>query len=116
MPVLKMMLTVMVGLLVSAVEGVCWLIFGIGQTLHLTGEVIDARRRLAGGLHCERGHIVPTVGTWECGLCHFRWEGSVWRCANPECHAVTSFIPCPVCRLSVRNPFRFEGGHEHAAH
>src|SRR5262245_26183669 len=103
-------LKLLFGLAVLAVEVVCWFVVGIGYTLRLTGEVIGARRRLAGGLHCPRGHSVPIFGTYECGRCHIRYEGSVWRCPNPECHAVTPYASCPVCRLGVRNPYRLEGG------
>lgn len=99
-------------LLVILAEGLCWLGLGIAQAAVLTLEAVHARQRLAGGgLHCDEGHPVSPEGTWECGDCHFRWQGLVWQCPNPACHAVTPWVACPVCRRSVRSPYVLEGLH-----
>jgi len=111
MNALVVVLKLLVGLSIFLIESICWLVVGIGQAFRLTGEVIDARRRLAGGLHCARGHLVSDTGTFVCAACSFRWTGSGWICANPSCHATTPFLNCEMCGLSVRNPHVFEGGH-----
>lgn len=104
---------IVISSLVLLFEGVCWFVVGISNTIHLISEVVGAQRRLSGGnLQCPRGHVVPTEGmVWECESCGFRWQGSVWRCENPECHAITPFVRCFTCRVSVRNPYRYEGSH-----
>lgn len=62
----------------------------------------------SGVLRCPRGHAVPTDGErYECTVCGFTYEGSVWVCGNPECGAVTPYTDCPTCGLSVRSPYRW---------
>lgn len=56
---------------------------------------------------CPEGHEFATTGVQTCGACGWTWQGSIWRCTNPECPSpVTAFVGCPECGLSVRNPFR----------
>jgi hypothetical protein len=64
-----------------------------------------------GRVLCPDGHPVDTEGgLYECTRCKFVYTGSIWHCANPECPApVTPFIHCPICRQSIRNPYRYGG-------
>ncbi len=97
------------GATVLAVESLLWGAFAL---ITLRGYVLDvrrARRSLGGGrFHCPVGHVVPTEELLiECAVCNFRYEGSIWKCANPECGATTPFVSCPTCSRSCRNPYRF---------
>lgn len=58
-------------------------------------------------LVCPKGHTIPTTGVFECRACGFVYQGSAFQCQNPECRATTSYLNCPECHLSVRNPFRW---------
>lgn len=59
-------------------------------------------------LSCPLGHMVPlSGGIYECQACGFVYQGSILQCENPECQAITPYINCPECHLSVRNPYRW---------
>lgn len=90
-----------------ASEGLWWL-FHLGRrALAIATDTLASRHRLTqGGVRCPEGHSFSTEGTYTCSSCRFTYQGSIWRCANPECHAGTAFANCPTCRLSVRNPYR----------
>lgn len=106
--VLRLVFTVVVAL----GEALCWIGLGAVQLVLLTLDAVRAHRQLSGGgLHCDEGHSVSAAGSWECSACQFRWQGLVWQCPNPSCHALTPFVACPVCRRSVRNPYLLEGHH-----
>ena len=92
---------------------VAWrVVFGTARALRAGGilayDVAKSRRAMRGGyLHCPRGHVVELEGgVYECSRCGFRYSGSVLLCGNPECGATTSYVDCPDCHLSVRNPYR----------
>lgn len=80
-----------------------------------TVVIRDARQGLRtledGHLRCPRGHFIATSGDGEvyaCEACGWTYEnGSIFRCSNPECGATTSYVSCPTCGLSVRNPYRW---------
>lgn len=66
------------------------------------------RHRPGTGVRCPRGHVIElTGGPFACGLCGFVYEGHILRCENPECGAPTSYVDCPTCGLSTRNPYRW---------
>lgn len=102
-------LRLIVGLLVGVAEGIWWLCYAARQFMLIGGDAVKSRRSLTGGvLHCPEGHPVTTEGDlYECQLCGFIYEGSVWICANPECGAITTYVKCPTCRRGIRNPYRW---------
>lgn len=92
------------------IEGGFWIIHGLLWAIGIGKDVVKSRRSMDDGvLHCPRGHEVPLEGqVYECSACGYVYEGSFLRCPNPECQAqITSYINCPTCGLSVRNPYRF---------
>lgn len=93
----------------TAMEAVLWLGLGLfGLVVRIRDARLARRNSRDGDLHCPKGHVVPIEnGTYECGACGFIYQGSILRCANPECRAVTPYINCPECTLSVRNPYRY---------
>lgn len=58
-------------------------------------------------LRCPRGHLTPLHGVFECTKCGYVYDGTVLKCANPECHATTAHVACSVCGLSIRSPYRW---------
>lgn len=86
---------------------------GLGwSAAHVLIDLRRSRKALRGGvLHCPTGHEVPTEGdTYECSGCGYVYGGShasIWECGNPECRAITPYISCPTCGLSIRNPYRW---------
>lgn len=104
---------VVVAVVLYTVEALFWLLHGLSRFRHLAGDAVKARRTLTSGvLHCPKGHTIETdTGTYQCTRCGFTSHevGSVWLCQNPECHAVTSFLDCPTCGLSVQSPYRWGG-------
>jgi rubredoxin len=96
--------------LVFPFEALLWLQYGSRHALNATADVVKLGRVATEGLFCPRDHPVPTVGTYECTACGFVYQGDVWVCPNPECPApVATYVHCPTCSLSVRNPYRFGG-------
>lgn len=98
---------VVVGVLVL-VFWICKIVFGSGKWL------LDASRarstRVGTAVRCPTGHVIETHGdVYQCDRCSFVYTGSIFVCENVECGAVTPFIECQQCQLSVRNPFRW--GH-----
>jgi len=97
----------LIKLLLLAFEAVFWIFYFLRQLFFKGYDATKAARSVQGGsLRCPRGHEVPTEGVAECTECGYTWEGSLWRCPNPECGAVTPFLDCPSCGLSVRSPYR----------
>lgn len=99
-------------LLVALFEGVLWIGFFLCQLLVKTSDLVRGLRSFKDGvLICPRGHEVPTEGgTYACQSCGYAYGGdgiSIWQCPNPECRAVTPYVYCPTCGLSVRNPYRW---------
>lgn len=94
---------------IVAAEAGYWTIYGLGKGAVISKDFIKARcQTKQGKLRCPRGHAVPTEGeVYLCQVCGFVYTGSVWRCANPECRAITPFCNCPECGLSIRNPYRY---------
>lgn len=95
-------------LLVLVVEGLFWLMHGVVVGVRFAMDFGTARASVKGGtLVCPSGHAIPTEGeTYECMACKFTYEGSIFICGNPECQAVTPYVNCPTCGLSVRSPYR----------
>lgn len=98
-----------VSLLLLVCEGIIWLGYILWGLLIRIVDLIHARSSFQDGeLHCPQGHLIPTFGeTYECSECSAVFTGSIWQCPNPECQAVTPYINCPDCGLSVRNPYRW---------
>ena len=98
-----------VKLILAIFESCFWLMhftFVIGQ------KIVDAnlaRQTIQNGvLHCPEGHPVPTEGeVYECSACGYTYIGSIWICGNAECRAVTTYTNCPMCGISIRNPYRW---------
>lgn len=92
--------------------GVLVLIFWLVDiAVHSTRLVRDAaagvRRKDGDIVRCKHGHRTSTAGgVYQCQGCNFVYEGSIWLCENPECEAVTPFIECATCGISVRSPYR----------
>lgn len=110
------LLRIIANLLFNVVAGVMAGILHVGHGIKVLSLVlVDLGRasRQARGVRCPQGHRVETSGgTYECASCGWTFgQGkSIWRCANPECRAITTAISCPTCGLSVRNPFRWGRG------
>ena len=102
------LLRFLANVVVGVIEGVLWLFHGTRRTVETATDAVHLARVVFGnGLTCPRGHPVPTFGTYQCSACGFTFEGSAWRCPNPECMApVSPRTECPTCSLSVRNPCR----------
>lgn len=99
-----------IGVVLVVLECVFWLIailYGVIFTGYDVTKAIRSWRQ--GVLRCPRGHEIPTRGqTYECSACGFVYEGSMLKCGNPECQSpVTSYVNCPECGLSARNPWRW---------
>jgi len=56
-------------------------------------------------LRCPRGHAVPAYGVFSCGTCRAQFEGYAFS-PCPSCGGLASYIACPSCGLSVRDPLR----------
>ena len=87
-----------------------WCVRGVIHLVQVMVDFVAARLASRGGtLHCPNGHDVPLDGeVYECQACRFCYRGSsILRCGNPECAAVTPYVNCPTCGLSVRNPYRW---------
>lgn len=92
-----------------SVEALFWLGHGVRKTLRLLLDVAIARKSLPGGvLHCPRGHRCETEGgRYQCTRCGFVYAGgSIWLCPNRECRAVTPYIECSTCGVSIPSPYR----------
>jgi len=102
------LLSIAIRVVIVAGAGALAIARGLFTGLVLTGQVVQARRRLANGLHCPRGHLVETESaTYSCSACGYTYEGgSQWLCPNPECGATTPYVNC-WCGLSVSSPYRF---------
>jgi len=97
-------------LVLVGIEAIFWIIHSVLWIVGIGKDVAKASHSLEDGiLHCPRGHEVQLEGqVYECSACGYVYEGSFLRCPNPECQApVTSFVNCPTCGLSVRNPYRY---------
>lgn len=94
-------------LAVLAVEALLWCIFGARQLSTWAHDARRGYRSLSGGFHCPAGHPIATDDVaLRCDACGFTYRGSIWRCPNPECRLPSSFVDCPTCGRSVRNPYR----------
>lgn len=91
----------------------CWIVHFSFRALLVARDCGRSRGRLLkdGTVVCRNGHPVPTEGTEfliECGACGFVYsndDGSLWLC--PACEAVTPWVRCPTCSVSVASPFRW---------
>lgn len=104
------MLRLMFSVVLVSIEGVFWIIHGLGWAIGIGKDVVKSRRSMEDGvLRCPRGHEIPLDNLiCECTNCGYVYEGSLLQCPNPECQAqITSYVNCPTCGLSVRNPYRF---------
>ena len=64
--------------------------------------------RVDTAVRCPRGHIIETEGdVYQCDGCGWVYMGSILVCENVECNALTLFLNCHECGLSVRNPYRW---------
>lgn len=106
--ILWFIITAASSLFVAFLEGFIWLGHGLKQFILIGGDAWRARPTLLSGTYrCPAGHLIDTDTVSECQACGFRYQGSLWRCANPECQAITPFTNCPTCALSLRNPWRW---------
>lgn len=98
-----------INLIITILEGCFWLMYMFYVIFIKIFDANQARNSIQNGiLHCPEGHPIPTEGeVYECVTCNFTYIGSIWICANPECKAVTIYVNCPVCGISVRNPYRW---------
>ncbi len=89
-------------------EVVFWCLFLLKQLFLKLFDLGKAARSVKDGiLRCPRGHEIPTFGgKYECSECGWVSDSPIYECRNPECRAITPYINCPTCGLSVRNPFR----------
>jgi len=103
------LLRLAVHLALLALETVLWIGLALWGLIVRIKDGHSAFASVKGGsLRCPKGHAVPlSGGTYECSACGFTYQGSILRCGNPECRAITPFVNCPECGLSVRNPFRW---------
>ena len=109
---LKAVAMLAVALVLILIEAVFWVLAGIRLLFTVISGLWHARRALGRGeAVCPRGHVFLLAGqVYECSACGYTYEatGSLLLCPNPECNApVASFVNCPTCGLSVRNPFRW---------
>ena len=93
---------------VGVVVLVLWLFeIAMQSSRVVMGIASGARRRDGDMVRCKHGHKTATAGgLYQCQSCNFVYEGSVWLCENPECRAVTPFIDCGTCGISVQSPYR----------
>ncbi len=93
-----------VGVLVLAF----WVVELAGKSSRIVqGAATGLKSTGRGIVRCKNGHTTVTAGgLYQCQGCGFVYEGSIWLCENPECKAVTPFIDCGTCGISVRSPFR----------
>lgn len=95
---------------VASLRGLGCILAAAWRGTFVVKDLVHVRSKVRGQyLRCPRGHSSPIHGVFECERCHFRYEGTVLRCENPECGASTVHTPCIVCGLSIRNPYR--AGH-----
>lgn len=101
--------TTIVSGVVLVLEAGFWIVSIAWSVFVKTADAAGAAGSVkAGVLRCPRGHAIPlSDGTYECSACKFVYEGSILKCGNPECGATTTYINCPECGLSVRNPYRW---------
>ncbi len=99
----------LVAVVLFSVEALFWLGHGAAKALRLVLDIRRARKSLPGSvLHCPKGHPCETEGlTYQCAACGFVYSGgSIWLCPNKECQAVTPFIECSTCGVSIPSPYR----------
>lgn len=99
-----------VALVLFSVEALFWFLHGVKKVVRLTADMMQARKRLpAGVLCCPKGHAIKTEREkYQCTLCGFVYtDGSIWLCPNKECGAVTLFVDCTTCGVSVPSPYRW---------
>lgn len=101
--------SLLVRIAIYIIEGIIWLLYLGWSCIVKTSDAGKAAGSVYDGqLRCPRGHPVPlSGGMYECAECGFVYEGSILQCGNPECSAGTSYVNCPECGLSVRNPYRW---------
>ncbi|MFA5061675.1 MAG: hypothetical protein WC526_00835 [Patescibacteria group bacterium] len=95
-------------------ESAFWLFHAVRWLVTIADDFFKAKRLMpAGELHCPRGHLVLPAREKQvakCEACGWTFEASgfdILVCKNPECVSPqTSYINCPTCGLSVRNPYR----------
>lgn len=93
--------------------GILVLVFWIAKVAFGGGQLLldyarGRRTRSGTAIRCPRNHVIETEGdVYECQGCGFIYAGSILVCENVECKAVTPFLNCGECQLSVRNPHRF---------
>lgn len=93
---------------VGVIVLVLWIVDIIANSSRLVRDVASGIKRVDGdAVRCKHGHRTQTAGgLYQCQGCNFIYEGSAWLCGNPECRAVTPFVECSTCGVSVRNPYR----------
>jgi rubredoxin len=108
-------LDLLIALALWCVEGCFWLLrFLIGAYM-FGRDIMHSRQVVRGNLiRCPSGHTFAIEGeelTFQCQTCGFVYSGrdaSQLCCPNPDCPSpVTGHIECPVCGLSVANPYRW---------
>ena len=89
------------------------LLFWLSAVVFGTGRILldyahGRSTRVGTAVRCPNGHVLQTDGdVYKCEGCSYVYTGSIWLCENVECKAVTPFIQCRHCELSVRNPYRW---------
>lgn len=72
-------------------------------TLWRVGVLISRWKAITAQVQtCDRGHLVPMYGVWDCA-CGSRFEGWVFA-SCPICRESAGYVPCARCGLPVRNP------------
>lgn len=95
-------------ILLVLLEGLFWLVLTVVRGTAVFRDAWRSRPAFVGPLRCPAGHEVPTEGgPFQCSACSYTYEGSILVCGHAECGATTPFVDCPVCGLSVRNPYRW---------
>lgn len=107
----KTVAALIANILITAVEAIFWVLAGVRFVAKLIAGLWVARSAIADGtVTCPRGHTFSLVGqVYECTACGYTYEhdGSLIRCPSVECRApIAPYVNCPVCGLSVPNPFR----------
>lgn len=90
---------------------VAWVVYllhwlgGARRDAHIATHSFDGEFAI-----CPRSHRTRLAGVWRCGACGWTAEvDNPWRCTHRACGAVTPYIPCEICGLSIRNPYRRGG-------
>ncbi|MFA5127820.1 MAG: hypothetical protein WC457_02320 [Patescibacteria group bacterium] len=108
--IVKFLVTLAANVVVTMTEIAFWLLSGLRFVFKLIVGLWGARSAIRGGVvTCPRGHVFSLVGqVYECTSCGYTYENSsILKCENPECRApIAPYVNCPVCGLSVLNPFR----------